>query len=181
MGCLGERVQLVRQREHQVVVRYRQELGFPIGEPAFFGARLALGAVSVAAGVVHIALPAAGVAGPQLTPERGRATALDRAQCPMLHARERLRGAKRRPVRANDVGELELPAALACCLREHGVLRACATRCLQQFQRRRGIRQVLARQVKVAQRRANVAVAHQALDGVDIDPGLQQMRGKGVA
>ncbi len=40
--------------------------------------------------------------------------------------------------------------------------------------------QVLARQMEVAQRRADVAVAHQALDGVDVHPGLEQVRGERV-
>ena len=40
---------------------------------------------------------------------------------------------------------------------------------------------MLAREVKVPQRGADVAVAHQALDRVDVHPGLQQVGGEGVA
>ena len=54
--------QLVRQGEHEVEVRNRQELGAARCQPGGAGRSLALGTVPVAAGVVGDLLPAAGVA-----------------------------------------------------------------------------------------------------------------------
>src|SRR6266851_3728637 len=92
-----------------------------------------------------------------------------------------MRGAKRRAVPAHDVGELDLATARARLWRVQGGLPGGDVGALQQFQRRRGLRQVLARQMEVAQRRADVAVAEEPLDGVDVDPGFKEMRGEGVA
>ncbi len=50
----------------------------------------------------------------------------------------------------------------------------------QQFERRGRAGQTRARQMEVAHRRADVAVSEQALDGVDIDAGFEQMGGEGV-
>lgn len=41
-------------------------------------------------------------------------------------------------------------------------------------------RQDRLRQVEVPHRRADVPVTQQALDGMDVDTGFKQMRGKGV-
>src|SRR3970040_2162584 len=49
--ALGKRVQLVREREHQVKVRHRQQLSAPGCEPAFLNESLALWAMAIAAGV----------------------------------------------------------------------------------------------------------------------------------
>jgi hypothetical protein len=81
---LGERVQFVRQRKDEVVVRHGQQLRAPIGKPVLLGTGLALGAVPVAAGVIHVALRAAGIALAKLASERRGAAALDRAQRPVL-------------------------------------------------------------------------------------------------
>lgn len=110
---MGERVELVRQREDEVVVGNGQELGAARGQPAFLGAGLAFGAVTIAAGVVDVALLAAGLAPAQFSPERSRAAMLDGAQRPMLLRTEPVRGAEGCAVRTDDVGELEPARALA--------------------------------------------------------------------
>jgi len=51
---LCQHIQRVRQGEHQVEVRHRQQLGPPGSQPTFLGQRLALRAMPVAAGVVAV-------------------------------------------------------------------------------------------------------------------------------
>jgi len=58
----GQRVEGVRQGEHQMEIRHRQQLPPPRREPRLLGARLALRAVTVAAGMVAVAQRAATVA-----------------------------------------------------------------------------------------------------------------------
>ena len=50
--ALDQRVQVMRQREHDMVVAARQELAAACRDPALLGQRLALGAMAVTAGVV---------------------------------------------------------------------------------------------------------------------------------
>lgn len=51
----------------------------------------------------------------------------------------------------------------------------------QQLKRRSRTGQVGLRQMEVAHGRGDMAMAKQTLDGVDIDPGFQQMGGKAMA
>ena len=104
----------------------------------------------VAAGVVDVALFATRIALAQLAPERGGAATLDCAERPVLNGTEPMRGAKRRAVPANDVGQFDPSGARAPCWRGHGALPGGGVGSLQEFQRRGRARQVLARQVKVA-------------------------------
>ena len=57
--ALGERVQFMRQREHQMEVRQRQELGAARGKPALFGEGLAFRAMAVQARAIDQPLKAA--------------------------------------------------------------------------------------------------------------------------
>jgi hypothetical protein len=107
---LGERVQLMRQREHEMAVRHRQELGAPGGKPALLGERLALGAMPVAAGVVGVALRAAGLALRDVTAKGFGAASGDGAHRPMLHRYETVHSTIRRTVTREDVCELESAA-----------------------------------------------------------------------
>ncbi len=52
---------------------------------------------------------------------------------------------------------------------------------VEQLQWRRGAGERLPRQVEIAHGGRYVAMAEQALNGVDVDPGFQQMRGETVA
>ena len=91
-------------------------------------------------------------------------------------------GPKCRAVVSEDLRQLQL-ACRTRTLRMH-VHRALPGGCpagIQQFQRRGGIGQVLARQVKVPCGRTQVAVTHEPLDGVHVDPAFQHVRGKGMA
>jgi hypothetical protein len=51
----------------------------------------------------------------------------------------------------------------------------------EQIERRSGAGQARAGQMEVAHRRAHMAVTEQTLDGVDVDPGFEQMRGERMA
>src|SRR5687767_1594941 len=84
-------------------------------------------------------------------------------------------------MRTDNVGQFYLAAARARSARSHDRLSRLGWGRLEQLQRRGRSCQVLARKMEVAQRRADVAVAKQPLDGVDVHPGLEKMRGKGVA
>lgn len=135
--ALGERVYLVRKRKDEVVVRHRKEFDAPRGEPTLLRARLALRTVPVAAGVVDVAPCAAGIALAKLAPEGRRAAALDRAQRLVLHRTKPMRGAKRRAVGADDVGQFRFAAARARLARKHDGLSRLERGPVQQFQRRR--------------------------------------------
>ena len=78
--------------------------------------------MAVAAGVVDVALRAAGVALAQFAPERRGAAALDRAQRPVLDGAKTVRGAKRDAVRPDDVGQFRFAATRASLARGHGAL-----------------------------------------------------------
>ena len=82
---LGQRVEFMRQGEHQMEVGYGQQFGAPGGEPAFLGERLALRAMPVAAGVVVVAQRPASLAVRDMATECLGAARLNRAQRPVLH------------------------------------------------------------------------------------------------
>ena len=105
--ALRERVEGVGQGEDDVEVlesgRTSRAAG---GEPAFVGQRLAFGAVPVAARVVGDLLGAAGVADVAMAAERGGAAGRDGAHGAALGAGQRVGGAIRRAMGAEDVGQL---------------------------------------------------------------------------
>jgi hypothetical protein len=67
-----------RQREHDVIIRHRQQLGFAIGEPLLGRGALALRAVPVAAGIVGDGRVGAVLAARDMAAEGCRAAVLDR-------------------------------------------------------------------------------------------------------
>ena len=97
------------QREDDVEVADRQQVGLALGQPGARGGALALGAVPVAAGVVGDAPVAAVLAGLDVTAEGGGAAVLDRRHdLELLQAQMPGMGG---PVggagSAEDVGDLE--------------------------------------------------------------------------
>jgi hypothetical protein len=66
-------------------------------------------------------------------------------------------------------------------MRAHGALTARWAGWLQEIERRVRARQVLLREMEVACGGREIAVAHQALNGVHVGAGFQQVRGKRVA
>jgi len=74
VGDVGDRR---RQREHQVIVRHRQQVGLAVGEPLLGGGALALRAVPVAAGVVGDGGIGAFLASRDMAAERCGAATLD--------------------------------------------------------------------------------------------------------
>ena len=98
-----------RQGEDDVIVGNRQELRLAVFEPSPRGGRLALRAVTIAAGVVGDALVRAVLAALDVAAERGCATGLDRRHDLQL-GEAHVTGvglSPRRPVGAKDVGDLE--------------------------------------------------------------------------
>src|SRR5882672_9690187 len=67
-----------RQREHDMEIPYRQELGFALGQPLACGSALTLGAVPIAAAIVGDLRVRAVLAAPDMAAERRCAAALDR-------------------------------------------------------------------------------------------------------
>src|SRR5258708_18224283 len=104
----------MRQREDKVVVGHGKQLRAASRDPALLGARLALGAVPVAAGVVHVALRAAGLA------------------LAVLHRAQPMRRAKSRALPAHGVGELDLATGPPRLWRVPGGLPAREARALRQ-------------------------------------------------
>ena len=106
VGDVGDRR---RQREDDVIVRHRQQLGLALGEP-FLGRRaLALGAVAVAAGVVGDERVRALLAARDMPAESGRAAVLDGRHDLQL-AEAHMTGigsAPCRPMGAEDIRDLE--------------------------------------------------------------------------
>ena len=104
--ALGERVERMRQREDHMEVLDGQQFRAAGVEPADLGEGLALGTVAVAAGVVADLHGAAGVTRVAMAAERGGPTRLDGVHGAALGAGERVGLPIRRPVGAEDLGEL---------------------------------------------------------------------------
>ena len=81
------------------------------------------------------------------------------------------------PVGAEDVRDLQPPRPRGT---EAHRLEVCRLRDLQEIERRGGGGQMRSCQMEVAHGGAEVPVAQQTLDGVQIHPRLQQMGGEGV-
>src|SRR5437773_8475367 len=104
---LREGVETVRQREDDVEVRNRQEVGTAGGEPPLFDEGLTLGAMTVAAGIISEAHAVAVITRLPMAAERGRAARLDRVQGAALDSGEPVGTSVRVPVAADDGRELE--------------------------------------------------------------------------
>ena len=120
-----------------------------------------------------------------MTAERGRATGLDGPHGAALRARERVRAAIRRPVRAEDVGELDRRARsparrpVGGPRRRHGRLGEAER--LGQIQGRARTHEPPLTQMEVAHRGRDLAMAEEALHGVQVGAGFEQVGGEGVA
>jgi hypothetical protein len=98
-----------RQREDDVVILHRQQIGLAGVEPALGRTALALRAVPVTAGVVGHLVHAATTATQDMATQRRAAALLDgRHHLELTQAQvAALRGAPAGPVRAEDVGDLQ--------------------------------------------------------------------------
>ena len=106
VGDVGDRR---RQREHDMIVRHRQQLGLALGQPFLCRRALALRAVPVAAGVVGDLAVRALLAARDMTAERRRAAALDRRHHLQL-AEAHMAGVGSAPCRAvaaEDIRDLQ--------------------------------------------------------------------------
>jgi hypothetical protein len=128
--ALGERVEGVRQGKDQMEVLDGQQFGAAGVEPPFLGERLALGTVTVAAGVVADLDGAAGVARVAMSTEGGGAARLDGLHGAALSASQRMSLPIGRSVGAEDIGELHrgtssrAPRLCGRRRRAHGLLDA---------------------------------------------------------
>jgi hypothetical protein len=96
-----------RDREDEMVVGDRQEIGLAVGEPVPGGVALALGAVPVAAGIVGDAGVVAAVTARDMSTEACRPTGPDRRDDLDLVAAERMTREEGVAVLAQDVRDLE--------------------------------------------------------------------------
>jgi hypothetical protein len=179
----GERAQGGRQGEDDVEVVGVEDARHAPLDPARLAQALALGAVTVTAGVVGRALVAAGRAGVEVSAEGWGAADLDGANDRALFARERVLAAVGLAVGAKDGCDLErrtrrgLTGAAAQVARHGGSV---GVRAGQGVERTAHGADVAPRDERVADGGANRAVAEQSLDHADVGAGLEQVRGKAV-
>ena len=177
---LRERVERVREREDDVEVRNRQEVSAAGGEPPFLGEGLALRAMPIATGVVRDPHRTAAVTRLPVPAENGGAAGRDRPERPVLDRREPVRPTIALAMGAHNVGELKpRPDGRDRRARRHdahgSTLRRRGKPC-QEIERGVGADLRMARQLEVAGRRTDVAVSEQALNGVDVDASLEEVR-----
>ena len=116
--------------------------------------------------------------------ERGGATGRDRAQRPVLDRGESMRAPIRLAMGAHDVGEFQPGDAERPPCR--GARRTRVSLCggganrSEQIERRAGAHLRVPGQLKVARGRTDVPVPEQALNRVDVDAGLEQVRREGM-
>jgi hypothetical protein len=152
-------------------VRHRQQFAPALGQPGLLGAGLALRAMPVAAGVIDVAGRAAGIAGLDMAAQRGGATGEDGTPDLGLGRRKIVRGEIGRTVATQHLGQA----------RAGWPTSAQSGQGIEQFERRGGAGEAALRQMQVAHGGADMAVPEQALDGVQIDAGFQQVGGEAVA
>ena len=150
-----------------------------------FGTRLTLGTVPIPTGVIGEAGGSAAVTRLPMPAKRGGAARRDRAQRPMLHRRQSMRAPIRLAMGADDVGEFAAGGVgdhRTCGPGAHALPRGRrrgAERREEIERRARGDRRVLG-QLEVARGGPEVPVPEQALDGLEVDPRLEQVRREGV-
>jgi len=117
-----------------------------------------------------------------MTAQNGGPTGHDRAERPHLDRGQAMGVRDGRSARAHDVREGH-PGRGARRREAHGsrLRGGCGRRAVQQIQRWPVGQQRRMREVEIARRGAEAAMAEQPLDGVDVHAGLQQMRGESVA
>ena len=172
----GQRVELVRQREHQVAVRHVEQLGQPRRAPGIARTGLALRAMPIAARVPAPRLGTAAVAAQALAAQCRRAAARRwRARRVPARVLRRVRAQISRPEVPQHLGQRG----------GHGRLSASRDGRQRRQQRQRlapgAVGQVRPRQVQVARGGADVAVAEPLLQAVQVHAGFEQVGGIAVA
>ena len=178
----GEPVELVGQREDDVEVLDREQLGATRFEPALLGETLTLGAVAVAAGVVDGAPVAAAVTLLEVTTESGRAAGREGAQHLVLERADRLSAGEVGSVAPEDPSEVG--RGLGSCRSRRLRRGAHARSGRQEVQRLRDDPRGTLRglhEVQVARGGPEALVPEQTLQRVEVDPGLEQVSGEGVS
>ena len=173
--ALGERVELVRQGEHDVPVADVEQIGALALDPPGLRERLALGAVTIPArGVLNRHRPAV-LAARFESAERGGTATHQRIHHPLLLGREPMRLPIAAGAGAQDVGEFQRRSGdrrrvlgMAHCSGPG------ATRELQQVQWGRGGGRLVLREVQVAHRRADGGMPEAALDDGQLYSGFKQ-------
>jgi hypothetical protein len=97
----------MRDREHDVEVRHREQLGLTLFEPSRSAEVLALGTVAVPAGVVGQSLEVASLAMLAVSTQLRRPTRLDGVHDALLEHGRSMLTAIRRAVPPQDVRDLE--------------------------------------------------------------------------
>ena len=175
---IGQRQQRMREREDDVHIRHVEQLALARVEPALPGLRLALRAVPIPTRVIGDGLMPAGVTPIEMAPERGGATARDRAEHrSLLHAQPRMLLEEGVTLRVEDIGHLHRRPAHDCggfrCSRDRGRTTGVGTcSCSSGFGRRL---QVAPREVEIHRRVREVGVAEQELDRAQVGARFQQM------
>ena len=166
------------QREHDVEIADRQQVGLALGEPGSRGGGLTLRAVPIAATVVGDPKIATVVAAIDMAAECGGAAVLDRRHDLELGKVEGtgLNGAIAGPFSSEDIGDLKRGAQAGSV----AMLLALHQR-RQMFERTGHRADRLGRDASVERGRIELAVPQQDLDHADIDILFQQMGGKAVA
>ena len=105
--ALCERIEVVRQRENDMEVGNREQIGPSSREPPLFRQCLTLRAMAIATGVVGDPYGAAPVTRLPMPAECGGAAGLDRVKRPTLDGDEAVRSTIRVAMGAQDVREFE--------------------------------------------------------------------------
>ena len=193
VGDIGD---LSRQREHDVEVRHRQELGFALGQPLACLRSLALRTVPIATGVVRDLCMTARLvlAACDMAAELCRAAVLDRRHhLELLEADPAGIGLSPcRSMVAEDIRDLQLRPGHCRPLRWRlvvlayigllaGVLLELLARLRQQVERALCVCDHARGDARVARRRIQSFMPQKCLDDSNAGPTLEQMGGKGVA
>ena len=174
----GDVCDLGGQREDDMEVADRQQVGFALGQPGARSGALALGTVPVAAAIVGNALMPAVLAGIDVTAECCRAAVLNRRHDLELGQAQvtGLGGTIAGAFSSEDIGDLERGAQAASAA---GIL---ALHQQRQTLERTGHRaDRLGGNARIERGRIKLAVPQQDLDHADIDILFQQMGGEAVA
>lgn len=112
---LRQCVEIVRQGEDDVAIRNGQEIRLARREPAFFGERLALGAMTIATGVVRDPHGTAVVTRRPMPAQEGGAAGRDRPKRHVLHRCEAVGPTIPVAVRPHDVREFRSTKSARAC------------------------------------------------------------------
>ena len=163
-----------RYREHDMEVWHRQQIGLTIRKPSFARGALAFGTLPGAAGVIRDPAVRAVLARLDVTAEGRGPAELDRRHDAALHAADMavVGTTISRTMAAEYIRHLQFGAH---CPGSGGRYHLQ----LQSIERALGRRDCCGRHMGIASRGREVAVPQKDLDDPDINPALQQVRGKG--